>query len=440
MALLDCLHRLSDELQLTCIVAHLEHGFRGQASLDDAEYVKEYCSTRGIACQIRSVDMPAIIQANPGKGSSQEQSRRARYEWYQELTRAYETPYVALGHHQDDLAETILIRILQGTSLAGLSGIAAVSEREGMIIIRPMLSVAKQELLEYCNQNGITPREDVSNKSNLYLRNKVRNLLLPHIEKEYNQNVKQALINLSALSKEDEDYFDLQVANAYRELVAEIIVNGLYRVNRLGLGQLHIALQRRVILLILYYLKRSSRYEKRHIDIILDWIHGEASGGYIELPGDVIVAREPGVIFIMGKEYRDHGKIASDDCGQLQIGQQVQFSDGSILAAYVLRAEDAKHMQTNRNLVMFDANKLEGKPLFFRTRKSGDRMSVLGMEGIKKVKDILIDAKIPVAMRDKLPIVIAGQDIIWIAGVRRSGFAPVTDDTTEILFMQYTQY
>jgi len=452
MALLDCLKKLQAEYYFTIIVAHIEHGFRGQTSIDDATYVKAYCKQHQLIFELKTVNMPEIIKQM--KGSSQELSRKQRYFWYRELTIKYQTPYIILGHHQDDQVETVLMRIVQGTSTDGIAGMRVCQEREGMLIIRPLLTVSKLDLELYCQNNQLNPRIDDSNASNKYLRNKARNQLIPYLEKEYNPNIKGAILNLAELASEDEQFLYHHTKEAYNNVVTAVLEANEYRIDRKKMINLHCALQRRLILLILYYLKTGERIEKKHIDMIIDWIKSTESGGYLQLPANLVVIRESEQLIITIQQQDDRcprqslerahaygvqeGALLQQKIKPLILGQKLELPNGQFLYADIIKRADAKLFQPNQSLVTYDAKILQGKSLYYRSRKDGDRMTIVGMKGTKKVKDILIDGKIPARIRDNIPVILLDDQIIWLAGVRRSNIAPVTDNTTEVLYVQIT--
>ena len=433
MALLDCLRQLSAELQLSIIVAHLEHGFRGAASIADADYVEQYCATYNIVFEMKSVNMPEIIADE--KGSSQELSREVRYSWYRELTIKYKTPYVLLGHHRDDQVETIMMRVLQGTSIAGLSGMDICQERMGMTIVRPLLEVTKEQLLEHCREAGIVPREDISNADPKYLRNRIRRELLPLLEEKYNPNIAQALLNLAHLAKQDSCFIESHAREVFADVVKEITANKQYIIKRKQIETMHLALQSRVILLILYYLKSDTRFEKKHIHMVIDWISEPFSGGILQLANGIVVVREPEYVRITYRDFLD-GRALEEPL-LLPSGETIELPDGSCLITDVVKVDHAEALRSSDILVKFDADKLNSAKIYCRSRKDGDRMSVWGMKGSKKVKNILIDAKVPAYERNRIPVIVSGEEIIWLAGIQRSNCAPVTAETTNVFYMQY---
>ncbi|OEF95774.1 tRNA lysidine(34) synthetase TilS [Desulfuribacillus alkaliarsenatis] len=430
IALLDCLARLRTELNLTCIVAHLEHGFRGQVSKDDAAYVQRFAEERELIFRMKAVNMPKIVQEE--HGSAQELAREQRYQWFTELSEEYKTPYIVLGHHQDDQIETVLMRIIRGTSPAGLAGIEGRTKRDRIIIIRPLLNIEKQQLEEYCVSAGITPRLDASNADNHYLRNKIRNCLLPQLTKEYNDNTKQALLNLSDLAREDDLYFQKIAEKEVKNVLVNVIANEQYHLNRYKMVNMHIALQRRVLLLILYYLKKETRFQKKHIDSIIAWITAKESGGLMQLPAGILVSREAESIII----YKEREELTPLKMQKLNLGKNL-LSNGSIIELAVSICESGNRYKNTVNTVYFDKNELPAGSLFCRSRKDGDRMTIFGMNGSKKVKDILIDAKVPSYEREQIPVVVSEDEILWLAGVRRSNVAPVTSKTKEVVMIQY---
>lgn len=171
--------------------AHLEHGFRARASLDDAEFVRAYCEGRGVECYVRHLD----VMSWRGKGESAEMAgRRARYEFFFETLEACGASFIATGHTADDTVETMLLNFFRGTGLKGLSGI---EERRGPII-RPIIDCRREELRQYLRERGISWREDETNGENHYRRNKIRNQLLPWVRENLNESADRALLGLAS--------------------------------------------------------------------------------------------------------------------------------------------------------------------------------------------------------------------------------------------------
>ena len=194
LALVEVLRQLTARYQLRLAVAHFEHGIRGAASRADALFVQEYCAAHALPCVVEAADVPAAAQA---AGQSLETAgRELRYAFLERVRVERGLDVIATAHHADDQAETVLMHLLRG---AGLTGLAGIQPQRGRLI-RPFLSVTKQEIRAYLAAAGLTPREDVTNSEPDCLRNRVRLELLPLLRTDYNPRITQALCQLAAVA------------------------------------------------------------------------------------------------------------------------------------------------------------------------------------------------------------------------------------------------
>ena len=199
LALLDMVHRLQATLRINVMAAHFEHGIRGEASKADAEFVQEYCVQRRIPFVMESADIPAICHTT---GESLETgARRLRYAFLQKLANGYDNAVIATAHHADDQAETVLMHLLRGSGIKGLSGI--MPKRDN--IIRPFLPFAKAELVAYCHEQKLAPRLDETNNEADCTRNKLRLELLPLLQNEYNNNIANNLCQLAETARAEDE-------------------------------------------------------------------------------------------------------------------------------------------------------------------------------------------------------------------------------------------
>jgi tRNA(Ile)-lysidine synthase len=201
LALLHFLWMQREEKNLSIVAAHVDHMFRGQESFEDALFVKAYCEQKEIPFEMARINVPEIIQRT--KKNSQVASRQARYEFFEGIMEKYKYDFLALGHHGDDQVETILMRLTRGSSGAARAGIPFTRPFGNGFIIRPFLSLTKEELSEYCQKQHLVPRIDPSNKKSIYSRNRFRNEVLPFLKAE-NQNVHEHFQRFSEDVQNDE--------------------------------------------------------------------------------------------------------------------------------------------------------------------------------------------------------------------------------------------
>lgn len=217
MALLNILICLKNTNKIDCnlVVAHINHGIRKEAD-EETEYVIKFCKDKNIPCYIKKEKVEELAKIQ--KIGTEEAGRKLRYSFFEEIAKKEDAQKIATAHTANDNAETILMNIMRGSSISGLKGIEIKRDER---YIRPILQVTRKDIEEYCKQNKLDPREDKTNKENIYTRNKIRNELIPYIKEEFNPNIIVSLNRLSELAKEDEEYFNKQVENKYKNILIE---------------------------------------------------------------------------------------------------------------------------------------------------------------------------------------------------------------------------
>ena len=264
ISMLDILYKIqqNEKIDFKIVVAHVNHMIRKEAT-DDANYVQKICKERNIEFYLKSIDVKKI--ANNNKIGTEEAGRKERYKFFDELAKKTNANKIAIAHNKNDNVETVFMHILRGTGINGLKGIEA---KRGMYI-RPLIECERKEIEEYCEENNLEPKIDKTNFENIYTRNKVRNIVIPYVQKEFNQNIIETIDRLSKLVTEEEEYMEKQVENAYKNLLV------LETKKEIQLDLKKFNMQERVIKsrLILYTITRifgsSEGIEKVHIDDII---------------------------------------------------------------------------------------------------------------------------------------------------------------------------
>ena len=216
ITMLDILLKIKQAKQISFdfVVAHVNHMIREEAK-EDEEYVKNYCIKNDIQFYTKSIDVQKI--ANTNKISTEEAGRNARYEFFDEVLQKTKGNKIAIAHNKNDKVETIIMNELRGCGIQGLKGIEPIREK----YIRPLIECERKEIEEYCKENNIEPRIDKTNFENIYTRNKIRNIVIPYIEQEFNPNIIETMDRLSNLVAEQEAYIQKQVEMIYRKIVLE---------------------------------------------------------------------------------------------------------------------------------------------------------------------------------------------------------------------------
>lgn len=436
--------RLREELALQPAVVHVDHGLRGEESAEDARFVERLAESHGVPCYARRFDVAAYAEER--KLSIQAAAREVRYRYFAVVAEEKGFAKLATAHHADDQAETVLMGMVRGTSMRGLAGIPLRrEERHGAFsyeIVRPMLEVYREEIEAEAQRIGAVHREDPSNASDKYLRNKIRIRLLPYLEQEFNPGVRQALVQMAGRAREDDTYLSKLAQAALAEHVEEN--GGIYRVNSTALREMPLPLQRRVIALILYYLRgHTIQWEQVHMEAVRRLLHAMPSAR-AELPGGVWAWREYEML-CMGDargsvlpESQDTPASSRQSIEELAIPGSYAFPhlglrlELTVSEGVPARPKDAWEAQ-------FDADELSRSRIYIRTWGQGDTMRPLGLGGSKLISDLFIDEKVPRHKRDTWPLFCIGDGIAWAVGLRRGEGALVNERTTRTVTARATR-
>jgi len=290
IALLDILNRNKEKLAITLHAAHLNHSFRGKEADEEAAWVEAAAGKWGIPCTVGCVDVPALIRE---KGlSPQDAGHLARKDFFLGLAEKLGAAKIALGHQADDQAETVLMHFLVGAGPEGLRGIVPVTE----MFIRPLLFVRRRDIESYCEMRGLDPRRDPSNKKDVYLRNKIRNQLLPWLTENINPNLTETLNRTARIYWAEEEYMQQKTA----ELAETMVVWGDTGVKLAlaGLRGLEPALQRRLIRWAYHSLTKGQGLPYLHVEEVRELAEKKETGKMLHLPAGVTVKKtRPSLLF-----------------------------------------------------------------------------------------------------------------------------------------------
>lgn len=216
MCLLHILNGLKEKLNFEIVVAHINHMIRKEAE-EETQYVKNFCDKLGIKCYIKRIDV--IDKSNKEKIGTEEAGRKARYDFFEEVLNIVNANKIATAHNENDNAETVLMNIFRGAGTSGLKGIEPIRDNK---YIRPIIECERSEIEEYCRFNKLQPKIDKTNLENVYTRNKIRNVLIPEIKKEFNPNIIESLNKLSILARQENNFIQEYAKNIMEnELIVE---------------------------------------------------------------------------------------------------------------------------------------------------------------------------------------------------------------------------
>ncbi len=269
MALLFALRSLNYDL----CVAHINHGLRENAELDE-KYVVNYCNSLSIPCFIKKIN----LKENVIGMSIEEAGRKARYDFFEEISIIEGCTKIATAHNSNDNAETVFMNMIRGTGLTGLKGI----ETKRGKIVRPLIEVSRQEIENFCIENDINPCYDESNDETIYTRNKVRLELIPYIQKNINSNVVSNINRMSNILSEEERFISDFVEKAYKDILIEEVLNEKVVCNLKQFNKLDIVIRKRLILkLIIKVLGNAKDIEKVHVDDIIKLCENNVGGKFL---------------------------------------------------------------------------------------------------------------------------------------------------------------
>jgi len=433
VALLHVLCRLREQFGYKLVVAHLNHGFRGVEAESDAKFVEEFARRLNLESYIETRNAPAY-SARMGL-SAQAGAREIRYSFLSEVALKTGAARIALGHHADDQAETILLHLLRGAGPGGLAGMQPVRDR---FYIRPLLNIRRWEIEAYCHQHNLATRLDSSNLQVKYLRNRIRLELIPTLEKKYNPNLADALNRLGGICREEDEYLEKQSDAIFYRVRTHTTGNSI-ALDRDKLLAQPSAILRRVIRRAWFEICGSNDdLGFGHIEQILEIIKG--GGGYqqIDLPRGITCKKNYDLL-----EFTLDGKEKEVPFYQHRIkvpGITTVQEAGLSIGAHILPAAEAgdpSALGSDETLLDYDRLAM---PLVVRRRMQGDRFAPLGLKGSMKLKKFLIDHKVPRRLRDYLPLVVSGDDIAWVTGIRPGQKFKVTEDTTTCLHLFIYDY
>jgi len=458
VCLLHVLAKWQKGLGIKLHVAHLNHQLRGVESEDDAKYVSNLASSLGIPITIGRQDVAAYrIERN---FSVEEAARELRYAFLARVAREVGANRIGIGHTRDDQVETILMHILRGTGITGLCGLAPCSpmacdsqgmslpeKQSNLLIIRPLLDVAREETTSYCQEHQLDPRIDSSNRSLSFFRNRLRLQLLPLL-RQYNPSVDQALLRLADIAKEDSALIEQQAYELWDEVVRQ--GNNAIYLDRKQIASLPVALQRQLLRAAVTKLAGDTRdIEASHIEAARSLLN-KPVGKRISLPHGFICQGVYNELVITSTARQSQllscpfpplpGEFP------LKVPGKTVFPGWNVMASIVgggvdsppLRGVLSTSGETGQSNLIADFDLQEtGTELFVRQRRPGDRFQPLGMNMPKKLYEFMVDAKIPRSWRGRIPIVCSPQQIIWVAGWRIDDRVKTTEASKEILRLEF---
>jgi tRNA(Ile)-lysidine synthase len=438
LCLLDLMWRLEYQL----VVAHLNHGLRSEADAD-AQIVCEAVQTRGLPFILHKVDISAYALRNTL--SVEEAARKVRYQFLFEQALQNNAQAVVVAHTADDQVETVLMHLLRGAGLTGLKGMSFRSQpnpwSSEIALVRPLLGVFREDVMEYCSERGLQPVFDRSNLDTTYFRNRIRAELLPVLE-TYNINIKSTVLRMAQTLAGDDQVLDGVIHGAWKDCCLEQGV-GSVALNSTKLLSKPLGIQRRLVRTAISYLRPGLRdIDFAAIEKVLFFMQQSGQNTQSDLINGLCLIREGDAVWIADWK----SNLPTESWPQidmpsyeLPVPGRIDFQNGWHLQSDLVGDVQDAMVNAQKNIDPFKAWINVGEPLSLlkiRSALPGDRFQPLGMEGHStKLFDFFINIKVPRRLRLHWPLVYLGNEIAWIPGYRISHVHRLTSSTVNVVFL-----
>lgn len=402
MCLLDLLQKKTTKI----VVCHINHNVRKE-SIEEEEYITKYCQDKNIILEKTTIN-------NYQENNFENEARKKRYMFYEEILKKYNSKTLLLAHHGDDLIETILMKISRGSNLEGYAGIKEISNVKNYQIIRPLLKYTKEDIINYNKSNNIKYYNDSSNQSTNYTRNRYRLNILPLLKKE-DKNIHKKYLKYSKTLIEYDDYIKREVKRN---------INNVYKDNIINIDNLN-KLDTFLIKNILYnimnniYQNKNNIITDRHIQNIISLLNNTKPNIKIDLPNNKEIVKEYNKLIIKDK---------TSDIKNYKI----EFNDKIEIESLII--EKIESEDDDSNSVCRLNSKDITLPLYIRNREDGDYIILKGSNNRKKIKEIFIEKKLPLKKRNNYPLLVdSNNNIIWIPNIKKSKFCNKKSENYDII-------
>ena len=392
MCLLDLVTKLKDELNLNIIVAHVNHKLRSESE-EEAKMVENYAKENNITFEL--LEITNYINGN----FTEEDARKRRYNFFNEIIKKYQASALLTAHHGDDLIETILMRLTRGSNLSGYIGIKEISQNENYKTLRPLLSVTKDEIINYLKENNVPYRLDKTNEELKHTRNRYRHIVLPFLKKE-NPKVHEKYLKFSKELIEYDNFVNTYIKDN------KFIVDNSIVINKVS-SEIDF-IKRKCLELLVKDIQR-----KDYFDVSDEQMNNlmklyNQSNKTIDLNNNYMGVNSYGKIYIKKKENKVLNEIVLD--------KDIKLED----YIFYYNSQDGD----NSNSCIYLNTSEITLPLKIRGVLPGDKMKIKNLNGSKKISDIFIDSKVPKDKRSTYPILVDSQNrVLWVPNLKKSQFS-----------------
>ena len=404
------LHYLINNYKDKIIVAHINHNVRKQSNTEEL-FLSNYCKDNNITFECMKI-------TEYKENNFENEARKKRYKFYKEILTKYNSSYLFLAHHADDLMETIIMKITRGSNINGYAGIKKISYQDNYYIVRPFLDYTKQDILEYIKKYNITYYDDYTNNDITYTRNRIRHNIIPLLKKE-DINIHKKFIKYSNTLNEYNDYINYEIEN----IIKDIYINNTLYLDKFNI--MHPFIKKNILYHILnnIYNNKDNIVKDIHIKNILNLINNPKPNITINMPNNIYVTKEYNILIFSNKYSIKNYNIKFD--------KKVSINNFII--------EQIEDTQLNGNdICRLNSNEIS-LPLYIRNKKDGDYIELLGLNKKKKVKEIFIECKIPIRQRNNYPVLVDSKNnILWLPNLKKSKFNKKINEKYDIILKYIT--
>ncbi len=387
-----------------CVAAHCHFGLRGEESERDARFAAKIAEQLGAPFVMKRVDVEGWRSEHGG--SVEMACRELRYRWFAELIEGYGAKAVAVAHHRDDNIETFMLNLLRGTGVAGLCGMGS-EVRQPVAVVRPLLGVSRSDILAYLSERGLDYVTDSSNLANDYTRNRIRNLVLPAIREEFPSADHAIDLTMTHL-REAAGFMEAAVGEMRNKYVGPE--------GEIYLGRM--AAETPFAKFILHELMADAGLSRQQTDDAVEAALAGRSGKRFEAGGNTWILHR----------------------GVLRQASETTDAPEDGLWPFIIEVVSGEKIVPDSDVAYFSPEVLVGEPLRCRYWRQGDRLKPFGMKGSRKLSDIFSDAGLPVDMKERVPLLVKGDEILWVAGLRHSRLYRVETQGGKMVKVKYIHH
>lgn len=403
------LHYLKNNTTNPIICCHINHNIRKE-SYEEEQYLKKYCKNENIIFESKKIE-------KYNENNFENEARKKRYNFYEQTLKKYNSKYLFLAHHGDDLIETILMKVSRGSSLEGYAGIKEISQKENYQIIRPFLEYTKEDLINYNNKHYIKYYIDKSNEDTKYTRNRYRKFILPLL-KEENPNIHKQFLKYSKTLLEYNNYIETLLTT----LLKNIWINN--KINLEEFNKQDNFIKKNILYKILnkVYNNTPNIVKEKNINDLLNIISSPKPNIEINLPNNIIATKSYNYLTFTKKEQNNSSK-----------NYKIEITNSKVTIDNIIIKKIDKTSEDGNDICRLNSKNIT-LPLYIRNKQDGDCIYQLGLNGRKKIKEIFIENKVPKELRDKYPILVDSTDkILWIPNLKKSKFNSKKDEFCDII-------